>query len=129
MEKHHYQCKTCYHTFDIGKVRVDDDGRECQRCLFCESWNYHLTNLSVTFVENSIYRVEYVSPTLGITLFSSKDSTEVYRVFYRMQNLKWDMFQNILAEEPDHETRLYLSDEPCMMNGFKPLAAECEETI
>jgi len=129
MKKHHYQCRTCYHTFDTGKIIIDGEGHKNERCPFCESWNYYLTNLSVTLTANGIYLVEYNSPALGITLFGSADSTEAYRVFYRMENLKWDVFQKVLAGQPDHEARTYLNDEPCIMNGFKSLAMECEEAF
>jgi hypothetical protein len=46
-----------------------------------------------------------------------------------MENLKWDVFQSVLSGQPDHEARLYLNDEPCKMNGYKPLVEREEDFV
>jgi hypothetical protein len=102
----------------------DDSKHEC--CPYCESWNYFITNLSIR-PANGMFFVEYSSPELGMTLFTSKDSTETWRVLNRMMNLKWDVFNSVISEQPAHEARLYLSDEPCLINNFTPLSSVEEE--
>jgi hypothetical protein len=121
MKEHHYQCKTCRCTFDFSIKTTDGNGREHECCPNCGSWNYHLTNLSVISTDdNDVYLVDYSSPGMGMTLYSTPDKAEAYRVYNRMLNLKWDVFQSIISGNSAHEVKLYLNNQPCMMNGFEP---------
>ena len=121
MKKHHYQCKTCCHMFDTAKIITGRNGSKYERCPSCGSWNYYLTNLSViTTDDDSVHLVEYKSPSLYMTLFKSLDRTKARRVYNRIINLKWDVFQSIISGCPPYEARLYLDDQPCLMNGFMP---------
>jgi len=121
MIKHHYECETCKHTFDTGKI-IKRDGSEYECCPLCESWNYNITNLYVRELDG-MHFVEYSSPSIGMTIFGSGDSTEVQRVINRMMSLRWDVFQSVIAaQNPDQEARLYLDNKPCLMNSFTPLS-------
>jgi len=97
---------------------VDGNKQEYERCPLCESWNFHLTNIFLNKTDDGVYLVEYVSPSLGLTLFSSEDNAEAQRVLNRMLNLKWDVFKSVISDNPAYEARLYLCGEPCLMNGF-----------
>ena len=123
MNKFYYYCKTCHHYFFNGKMITDGTGQKHERCPNCHSWNYILTNLSLVDEGDGVYRVEYTSPIESRTLFVSTDSKEARRVCNRMENLSWEVFQSVLAVSPIHESRLYLDNEPCLMNGFQPLEA------
>jgi DNA-directed RNA polymerase subunit RPC12/RpoP len=121
VNKFKYHCETCKHDFDTGKM-ITADGKQYERCPLCGSWNYGITNLSVVKLDNGLYTVDYDSPSIGITIFSSYDESEAIRVKNRLHNLKWDIFNKIiLSGKTSQQVRLYLDKIPCIMNGYEPL--------
>ena len=121
MSKFKYYCVHCRHHFDRGKIITGSDGKEYERCPNCGSWNYGLTNLVLIKLDNGLYTVNYESPSLGMTLFSSYDESEIRRVKNRFWNLKWDIFREImLSGQIAEHVRMYLDNMPCLMNNYIP---------
>ncbi len=114
----HYHCETCGHDFDIGKPWFDGQGQDYKRCPECESWNYGLANLSLKNLGDGIFTVDYVSPSTGMTLFSSRIKSEAQKVLNRFWNLTWEQFQEIAAGNSVEKARLYLAGKDSLLCRF-----------
>ena len=86
MNKYHYQCKTCNYSFNEGKLWKDNNGGEYERCPNCGCWHYYLTNLSIIKTDAGLSYIDYSSPDLGRTMFSSYNTNDVRLVFNRLCN-------------------------------------------
>ena len=108
MTNSHYQCHTCKKEFDISKTETNGYGQEYEVCPQCLSWNYYLTNLSIIKFDD-MYSVDYSSPSVGMTLFMSKNELEVRKVYNRLRNLKWEVFVELVSGDYPSEIRKYIA--------------------
>ena len=121
-KKHYrpYKCLACGNTFKYGQpiVTNNETGETHDRCPKCLSWNFVIRDLSIKEYPDGMLAVDYNSPSVGMTLYVAEDMREAKKVINRLKSLKWEVFMDVISDNPAEQIKKYLNGCDSPMGQF-----------
>lgn len=113
-----YYCNSCKHEFDEGRVPAGfNTASEYRCCPLCGSWHYGISGVKMRNYRGT-YTISYVSTTSKVTLYKTKSRVDAMRAFDKFKSLKWDVFKNVISNNPMEQAARYCAGGNSIMSDI-----------